>query len=344
MERVDGRRLSIAALNERRRRAVKMRLSGATIQETAAQCELGRVTVIHAMQAYEGGGWKAVEVSRPGRRPGSGRTLTPEMEKQVQWLIRDRTPDQLKMNYALWTRQAVSELIEARWDLRLPVRAMGKYLARWGFTPQKPLKKAYEQSPAAVGKWLDETYPTIVRRAKQEGAEIHWGDETGLRSDDVRGRGYAPKGETPVLRVNRNRSSLSVISTVTNKGQMRWKIFSGALNAKILIGFLKRLTRHERRKLFLILDNLRVHHSQVVKQWLKANADKIEVFYLPSYSPELNPDELLNADLKQRVTTTSPARTKTALTRTASSSLRSIQKQPQRVQHYFLHQDVRYAA
>ena len=123
---------------------------------------------------------------------------------------------------------------------------------------------------------------------------------------------------------------------------MRWKIFSGALNAKILIGFLKRLTRHERRKLFLILDNLRVHHSQLVKQWLKANADKIEVFYLPSYSPELNPDELLNADLKQRATTTAPARTKTALTRTASSSLRSIQKQPQRVQNYFLHQDVRY--
>jgi len=221
---------------------------------------------------------------------------------------------------------------------------MGKYLARWGFTPQKPLKKAYEQSPAAVGKWLNETYPAIVRRAKQEGAEIHWGDETGLRSDDVRGRGYAPRGETPVLRVNRNRSSLSVISTVTNKGQMRWKIFSGALNAKVLIGFLKRVTRHEQRKLFLILDNLRVHHSQLVKQWLKANADKIEVFYLPSYSPELNPDELLNADLKQRVTTTAPARTKTALTRTASSSLRSIQKQPQRVQNYFLHQDVSYAA
>ena len=195
-----------------------------------------------------------------------------------------------------------------------------------------------------MGKWLDETYPAIVRRAKQERAEIHWGDETGLRSDDVRGRGYAPRGETPVLRVNRNRSSLSVISTMTNKGQMRWRIFSGTLNAKILIGFLERLTRHERRKLFLILDNLRVHHSQLVKQWLKANADKIEVFYLPSYSPELHPDELLHADLKQRVTTTAPARTKTALTKTASSSLRSIQKQPQRVQHYFLHQDVRYAA
>ena len=147
-----------------------------------------------------------------------------------------------------------------------------------------------------------------------------------------------------MLRVHRNRSSLSVIATVTNKGQMRWKIFSGALHAKVLIGFLKRLTRHERRKLFLILDNRRVHHSQLAKQWLKANADKIEAFYLPSYSPDLKPDELLNADLKQRVATTAPARTKTALTRTASTSPRSIQKQPQRVQRYFLHQHVRYAA
>jgi len=146
------------------------------------------------------------------------------------------------------------------------------------------------------------------------------------------------------LRVNHNRSSLSVISTVTNKGQMCWKIFSGALNAKILIGFLERLTRHQRRKLFLILDNLRVHHSKLVKQWVKANADKIEVFYLPSYSPELNPDELLNADLKQRVTTTAPARTKSALTRVASSSLRSMLRQPQRVQNYFHHEDVSYAA
>lgn len=337
---MDGRKLSISALNEHRRRPVKMRLSGSTIRETVAQCELGRVTVIHAMQTYERGGWKAVEVARPGRRVGSGRRLTAEMEKQVQGLIRDRTPDQLKMSYALWTRQAVSELIEARWGLRLPVRSMGKYLARWGFTPQKPLKKAYEQSPAAVGKWLQETYPAIATRAKQEGAEIHWGDETGLRSDDVRGRGYAPKGETPILRVNHNRSSLSVISTVTNKRQMRWKIFSGALNAKILIGFLEQLTRSDQRKLFLILDNLRVHHSKLVKEWLRANADKIEVFYLPSYSPELNPDELLNADLKQRVTTTAPARTKGALTRSAASSLRSIQRQPQRVQRYFQQQQV----
>jgi transposase len=248
------------------------------------------------------------------------------------------------MSYALWTRQAVRELILRRYDVLLCVRAVGNYLKRWGFTPQKPLTKAYEHSPQAVGKWIDEEYPTISKRAKHEGAEIHGGDETGLRSDDVRGRGYAPKGEAPVLRIKNNRSSLSVISTVTNKGQMRWRIFSGALDARILIDFLKRLIRHAPKKIFLILDNLRVHHAKIVQQWLAENSDKIEVFYLPSYSPELNPDELLNADLKQRVTAAVPSKTKVQLVKTTSKALRSIQKQPTRVERYFLHPAGKYAA
>jgi transposase len=270
--------------------------------------------------------------------------LTLEQEKRIQQLIQDRTPDQLKLAYALWTRQAVSELIEALYGVRLTVRNMGKYLKRWGFTPQRPLQKAYEQSPTAVAQWVHEEYPKIAAAAKQEGAEIQWGDETGLRSDDVRGRGYAPKGKTPIVLANANREKLSVISTVTNKGQMRWKVFSGALNAGVLAGFMKRLVHGRKKRVFLILDNLRVHHSKAVKKWLKENADKIAVFYLPSYSPELNPDELLNADLKQRVTKAAPARTKTALRRTAIGALRSIQKQPEKVERYFEQKDVCYAA
>ena len=344
MDTTDGRKLAEAVLNERRRRAVKMRLGGATIAETAKLCEIGERTVWAATKAYESGGWAAVTV-RHGHRPkGTGRALTPEQEREVQRLIRDHVPDQLKMSCALWTRQAVREPILRRYDILLAVRAVGNYLNRWGFTPQKPLKKAYEQSPQAVGKWLDEEYPAIAKRAKQEGAEIHWGDETGLRSDDVRGRGYAPKGETPILRIKNNRSSLSVISTVANKGQMRWRIFSGALDARIPIDFLKRLIRNAAKKIFLILDNLRVHHAKIVQQWLAENADKIEVFYLPSYSPEPNPDELLNAGLKQRVTAAVPAKTKVQLVKTTFKALRSIQKQPARVERYFLHKDVRYAA
>ena len=226
----------------------------------------------------------------------------------------------------------------------LAVRTMGLYLKRWGFTPQKPMKKAYEQSPAAVRRWLQQDYPAIAARAKAEGAEIHWGDESGLRSDDVRGRSYAPKGQTPVVRVNHKRHGLSVISTVTNKGQMRWKIFAGALNADILIDFLRRLVKGQDRKLFLILDNLRVHHAKPVKAWLAAHKEQIEVFYLPSYSPELNPDEMANADLKQAVTKQAPARTKLQLAKATARHLRSVQKQPARIQSYFLHDPVRYAA
>jgi transposase len=344
MEKTEGHRLPRVVLNERRRRAVKMRMRGATIAETVVQCELGRSAVIRALQAYERGGWSAVAVPIVGRPVGSGRQLTAEQEQKIQQLIQDRTPDQLKLVYALWTRQAVSELVEAVYGVRLTVRNTGKYLKRWGFTPQRPLKKAYEQSPAAVSKWVNEEYPKIAKRAKQEGAEIQWGDETGLRSEDVRGRGYAPKGQTPVVHANANRKKLSIISTVTNKGQMRWKVLSGALNARILIGFMERLIRNREQKIFLVLDSLRGHHSRPVQQWLAEHADRIEVFYLPRYSPELNPDELLNADLKQHVTRAAPPRTKGALTRTAIGALRSIQKQPRRVENDLRQKDVAYAA
>jgi transposase len=329
---------------------VKLREAGVTVRETARQCELSTHTVVEAHKAYRHGGWDAVLICRSGRPVGSGRLLTAQQEKKIQLLIQDNTPDQLKLSFALWTRQAVSELIEALYGIRLTVRNMGKYLHRWGYTPQRPLKKAYEQSPEAVGKWVREEYPKIERRAKREKAEILWGDETGLRSDDVRGRGYALKGQTPVVLANANRAKLNVISTVTNKGEMRWKVFGGSMKAPVLIDFMKRLLRGrktiqgKKRRVFLILDNLRVHHSKAVTEWLKENKDKIVMYYLPSYSPELNPDELLNADLKQRVTRAAPARTKVALTDTAIRALRSIQKQPERIESYFKHKDVSYAA
>ena len=193
-------------------------------------------------------------------------------------------------------------------------------------------------------KWLEEDYPVIAARAKAEGAEIHWGDESGLRSDDVRGRGFAPRGQTPVIRVNNKRHGLSVISTVTNKGQMRWRIFDGALNTDILIDFLRRLIKGASKKLFVILDNLRVHHARPVKAWLAEHADAIEVFYLPSYSPELNPDEMANADIKQAITTLAPARTKLQLVKATARHLRSVQRQPERIRKYFQHEPVRYAA
>jgi transposase len=344
MEKTDARRLGIEALNERRRRAVKLRLSGMKLDDVAAQAELSKGTIIAAVKAYRAGGWSAVKVGERGRSTGDGRTLDAEQEAALRRLICDKTPEQLKMGFALWSRGAVAQLIEQQYGIRMPVRSVGHYLKRWGFTPQKPIKKAYEQRPAEVKAWLEDEYPAIAERAKEEGAEIHWGDETGLRSDDVRGRGYAPKGQTPVIRVCSKRENLSLISTVTNQGKVRWMVFDGALNAATLIGFFKRLIKEAQRKLFLILDNLKVHHAKVVRQWLAEHTAQIEVFYLPSYSPELNPDECLNADLKQAVTTRAPARAKGQLKKAAISHMHKLAKSPERVRRYFQHDPVRYAA
>jgi transposase len=344
MEATDMRSLSRDARHERRVQVIRLRKAGLTYDEIAAQTGLSRTGVFDICKRHEAAGDKALRDAPSGRKSGDGRLLDATQESAVRKLITDKTPDQLKMPYALWTRGAVAQLIEHRFGIRLPVRTMGLYLARWGFTPQKPMKKAYEQSPAAVKKWLEEDYPVIASRAKAERAEIHWGDESGLRSDDVRGRGFAPKGQTPVIRVNSKRQGLSVISTVTNKGQMRWRIFDGALNTDILIDFLRRLIKGASKKLFLILDNLRVHHAKPVKAWLAEHTDAIEVFYLPSYSPELNPDEMANADIKQAVTTLAPARTKLQLVKATARHLRSVQRQPERIRKYFEHGPVRYAA
>jgi transposase len=344
MDTTDMRSLSRDARHERRVQVIRLRKAGYTYDAIAAQTGLSRTGVFDICKRHADGGAKALHDAPGGRRVGEGRRLTAAQEAQIQRLICDKTPDQLKMPYALWTRGAVAELIDQRFGIRLPVRTMGLYLARWGFTPQKPIRRAYEQSPAAVRQWLDEEYPAIAARAKAEGGEIHWGDETGLRSDDVRGRSFAPRGATPVVRISHRREGLSVISTVTNRGQLRWKIFDGALNAGILVDFLRRLTRSAGKKIFLILDNLRVHHSKPVKAWLAQHSEQIEVFFLPSYSPELNPDEMANADLKQAVTSKAPARTKAQLIKAAARHLRRVQKQPHRVRRYFQHDPVRYAA
>jgi len=344
MDKIDTRTLPLPVLNERRRRAVKLRESGMTWRETAKHSELSVPTVMRAHQSYVTGGWAAVNVKPRGRRLGEGRQLTAEQEMLIRRLICDKTPDQLKLEFALWNRQAVQQLIQAKTGLKMPLRSVGEYLKRWGFTPQKPIKAAYEQRPKEVKRWLEESYPQIAQRAKSENAQIHWCDETGLRSDDVRGRGYAPKGCTPVVRVNHKRESLGILSTVTNQGKVRWRIFEGAMNAALLIDFFERLIQENPRKVFLILDNLKVHHAHIVRDWLSQHTDEIEVFYLPSYSPELNPDECLNADLKDAVTRRAPARNKKQLRDAAVSHLRKLQKSPSRVCKYFEHEPVQYAA
>jgi len=344
MEKTDARKLKPEAQQQLRNQAIRLRKRGFTHQQIAETIGAHPTRVCRWCRAYEKSGPKAVAIQKRGRKPGSGRTLNADQEKQLRQMIRDKTPDQLKLAFALWTRFSVQQVIRQQWGLRMPIRTVGEYLRRWGFTPQKPIRRAYEQNPKAVSKWLAEQYPAIAKQAKREEAEIHWGDETGLSNGYQYGRSYAPMGQTPAIRFCARKESIGLISTVTNQGQMRFMVYRNAMNAAVMKKFLRRLVKDAGRKVFLIVDNLKVHHSKPVKEWLASHQEQIEVFYLPAYCPELNPDEYLNNDLKSGVYGAEAVRTRTQLTKKAVSHLRALQKQPQRVKKFFKHPKVAYAA
>lgn len=345
MEKENARRQTLEQLHERRKQVIRLHKKGIKIMQIVELTGLSYPPVRAAIDLFEAGGWSAIRPTRRGRARGDGRVLTGAQEDTIQRMIIDTRPEQLKMDFHLWSRAAVMQLIEQEFGITLPVRSVGKYLTRWGFTPQKPIKRAYEQSPAAVQAWLEGQYPAIEQRAKAEGAEIHWGDETALVNTDVRGRSFAPAGKTPVaMAVGGTRQKLSMIATVTNQGKTRWMIIDESFDADKLIEFLQALIKDAEKKVFLILDNLRVHHSKLVKAWVAAHEARIELFYLPSYSPQLNPEERLNADLKQEMGKRVPARTKAKLREAANEHMAMLEQDPKRVMSYFQDRRVRYAA
>jgi transposase len=338
------RKLPAAAQEERRRQVVGLRQRGLTYRAIAGQVGLSRTGVINICQRFAVEGAKGL-ISKPrGRKPDEQRWLDAAQEAEVRGLICRHTPDEVGLPFALWSRAAVRLLIARHCGVGLAVRTVGKYLARWEFTAQKPIRRAYEQDPAAVRRWLRRDYPQILARARQARGAVFWGDETGLRSDDVRGRSYAPRGHTPQVRVCHKRAGLSLISAVTNQGKLRWMVADGAVNAPTFIRFLQRLIRDARRKIFLILDRLKAHRARLTQAWLADHRSEIEVHYLPPYSPELNPDEGINADLKQAVPRRTPARSKQQLKRAAISHMRSLAKRPKRIRSIFQHHQFRYAA
>lgn len=340
----DARNQTLIELHERRKQVIRLFNKKYGVMRIVELTNLSWPAVRTAIDLYEAGGMAAIEPAERGKKSGEGRSLTPDQETHIRKLICDKRPEQLKLDFALWTRAAVGELIARECAVTLCVRAVGNYLKRWGLTPQKPIKRAYEQQPEAVKAWIDERYPEIAARAKAEGGEVHWGDETALVNTDVRGRGYAPKGETPVAYAPGTRQKLSMISTVTNQGKARWMIIDGNFGSDRLIEFFEALIKATGKKIFLILDNLRAHHSKLVKEWLAERKDRIETFYLPSYAPELNPDERLNADLKHEIRKRVPVRTKGKLKAAAEEHMSAIEKSPERIRAYFQDPRVKYAA
>jgi transposase len=345
METTDTRRLSPAAQEELRRRTVRLVIEeGLSQNEAARLLGVSRQSVNGWLKAYRERGEAGLAAGKRGRRPGEQQALRPWQQAQIAKAIRERNPDQLKLPFFLWTREAVRELIERRFGIRLSLVCVGSYLRRWGFTPQKPLRRAFEQDPVAVRRWLDETYPEIARRAKRQGAEILWADETGLRSDHAAGRSYGLRGKTPIVPATGRRFSASALSAISNRGRLHFRVFTGRFDAELFLDFLRRLLRQLERKLYVIVDGHPVHRSRKVKDFVARHSERIALFFLPPYSPELNPDELLNQDLKTNALGRRRPRTQDELVSDTRAHLRRRQRQPALVSRFFHEPHVRYAA
>lgn len=350
MKRPDARKLPPDAQQDLRRRVVAAVRGagggGMKKAEAARVFGVSRQAIDNWLAAVADGGLAALKPRKRGPKPHPA--IDAATARKVVRLIVNQCPDQLLLPFALWTRDAVRDLLRTRFRLTLAVTTVGRYLKAWGLTPQKPVRRAYERDPAAVKRWLNQEYPAIARRCKRENAVIHWGDEMGLRSDHQTGRSYSPRGKTPVIPGTGKRFSCNMISTVTNRGHLSFMMFSARFTARVMIDFLGRLLRqqHVRRggKLFLIVDGHPVHKSAKVKKWVAANATRIELFFLPGYSPELNPDELLNQDVKSNALGRRRPRDRKEMINGVRSYLRSTQHRPDIVSAYFREEHVRYAA
>jgi transposase len=340
MEKEDFRKIKDDIRDPIRNQAIRMIKKGIMKKEVASILGVHVNTITNWVKKYRNQGSKGLKGMKRGVKSEDKKLLSSLHERQVQDMICDTMPDQLKLPYALWTRKAVMELIEREFGIKLAVTTTGDYLRSWGYTPQKPKKKAYEQNPKKVQQWLNEEYPAIMKKAKQENAEIHWGDETGVRNNCQHGRSYAPKGQTPVKKSMSKRFSINMISTVTNQGKVEFMIYKETMNADMFIKFLKQLIKGKKRKIYLILDNLRVHHSKIVKEWVEENKKYIELFFLPSYSPERNPDEYLNCDLKQGLSQKPSPKNEEKLRDNLQEHMDMLQSNQQRVEKYFKHKDM----
>jgi transposase len=341
--RPDARKLAAPALQLLREQVVRAVDGG--MPQTAAAATFG--ASLRAVQKWVAlartGGRDALTLQRRGRRPGGG-ALTPAQAARMRRLVVDKMPDQVALPFYLWTREAVAQLIAQRTGVRLALTTVGQYLRRWGLTPQKPVRRAYERNDAAITRWLATEYPAIAAQAKREKATIYWADEMGVRSDHVAGTSYAPAGQTPVVRATGQRFGCNLISAITNKGAVAFRVFHGRFTGAVFIDFLRRLLQQAPGKLVVVVDGHPVHRARRVQAFVAEHAARLRLVRMPGYCPELNPDELLNQDVKTNAVGKSRPTDRPALMRAVRRHLHRRQKQPHVIRALFRERHVRYAA
>jgi transposase len=343
MDTLDARSLAPEA-----QQALRERVIAALEHEGLSRAEAARVFGVHRStvsgwwNTYRRHGADALRARRRG--PKARPLLRPEQHQRLGHVLTTATPDRVGLGEALWTREAVADWAARELGVRRSRWVWGRWLKAQGFTPQKPARRAYEQDRAAVERWLAEQYPRVAREAAAEGAEIHWLDEAGLRSDCQAGRGYAPRGRTPVQPVPGKRFGVNYIATVSALGVLRFMVFTGRFTAAVLLVFLARLLASRPGKVYVILDGHPSHRARKVAEWAAARAARIRLVYLPPYSPELNPAEYLNNDVKANAQRYGRARDRDDRGAKARAYLRGTQRMPSVVQNYFLARHVKYAA
>jgi len=339
----DARKLQPVVQEELRRRVVGAIQGGIKQIEAAQVFGVARKTIWQWLKRYAASGDSGLAAQKRGPKGGGGK-LKGWQAAAICNLVRDHHPEQLKLPFVLWTSEAVQRLITNRFGVKLSARSVRRYLQGWGFTPQKPVRRAYERDPAAVMHWLKQEYPAIRARSKVEKAKLYWGDAMGARSDHQAGRSYAPRGHTPIRPGTGNRFRANVLSAITNRGDLAFMVFKTQFTAKVFLRFLRRLVKHTGRKVFLIVDGHPVHRSQAVEDWLEHHRPRIEMFFLPPYSPDLNPDEMLNQDVKANAVGRKRARNRPELMRNLRIYLNRRRDNPSLVMRYFHENSVRYAA
>ena len=341
--RTDARTLESSALHLLRRQVVQA-VRGEMSQTDAARTFGASLRAVSKwMRLDREGGLRALTLKRRGRRPGEGR-LSAKRAGRIRSMIVGKMPDQLKLPFYLWTRAAVASLIAREYGIAVSLVTVGRYLRAWGLSPQKPVRRAYERNDAAIALWLKQEYPAIVRQARQDKAAIYWGDEMGLRSDHVTGTSYAPVGHTPVIRATGQRFGCNMISAITNKGALAFMVFQGKFKAPVFVEFMKRLLKQLDGRIYLIVDGHPVHKSGQARRFVDQHSSRLRLIRMPGYCPELNPDELLNQDVKTNGLGKSRPTNRTELMAIVRSHLYRRQKQPQIITNLFREHHVRYAA
>ena len=340
----DARQLSDEVLQALRLRALRGCELGYTEAEVAELLGLSRETVSRWWTAYAEGGMEALPGERTGRPVGSGRTLNDGQAAYLRTILNEKAPEDVGIASPLWTRGAVAELIRKEYGIDMPVRTVGEYLKRWGYTPKVPGRHAKDQDPEEVRRWLEETYPAIERRAAREGAEIHWCDETGAAADRQPRRGYARKGQPARIEVPDPHIRMNMVSTISNEGSVHFMTYKPTMTAALFITFLERLLGETTRKVFLIVDRLKAHEAELVEEWAATHRERIELFFLPRYAPERNPEEYVNNDLKGTINSTGLPGDKEGLRSRIQGFMIRLKHLPEHVRNYFLHLCVQYAA